>query len=421
MKNTKPSTGNIPLNDMWKWNYVEGTIHRVMSYYNYKETRPPILLSNDVIKKIYRSGDKNKDFGNFVRKLFRIDSEEQLSLRPDGTVTYLSEFSDVSDNSKVNRIYYIGPMFRRSLQNNNDDGQFHQFGAEALGSCSYIIDIEVIRLGLDIFRKFGLSDIHLELSNFGCPECRPHYIKDLKEYWQEAKTDLCPDCSSDFTKYKSEGGVCQSCQNSWQKGPAILDYLCPDCCDNFSLIKKGLANLMVNYTVNPNLNMSFDYYNRIVFKYRAGRTKRSPQIGGGGRYDYLAQSITGKPLYAIGLSTNIEDLISVLEKKKLFPQPIEDFRVFIKATHPDLEITLLQIVQELHDNEISVIIGNTDPDNRKLKETALNEGASLIIILDNILIREGKATVNNLVKMHQEKVNIRDILDNILRLKKALT
>ncbi len=411
----------IPLTEMGKWNHIENTIHRVMSFFNYKEIRPSILLSNEIIKKIYRSGDKNKDFGNFISKLYQIDSEEEISLRPDGTVTYLSEFSEAPETDQIKRIYYIGPMFRRNLNNEKLSGQFHQFGAEVLGSSSYIADVEIIRLGMNIFKKFGLSDVCLELSDFGCEKCRPDYIKQLKEFWEESRESLCPECNSAFVKYKANAGSCVNCHEIWQKSPSILKYLCDNCQENFSLIKKALANLMINYTVNPKLDMSFDYYNKIVFKYRAGKAKKSPYIGGGGRYDYLAQSITGKALNAVGMSADIEELFGLLEKKKLFPQSSNPFKVYIMATHNDLEITLLQLVQELHDNEITVVIGRTGPYNRQQNEIALKEGVSSMVVLDDKMIREGKAMINDLVKKHREVINIRDISRNVLRLKKAMT
>lgn len=412
---------NISLNEMWKWHYVENTIHNVMHFFNYKETRPPIIVSNEVIKNIYSSGDEKKDLDNLINKLFQIESEEGLSLRPDGTVTYLSEFADLSADVSINRIYYIGPMFRRSHKRQQPNGQFHQFGAEALGSSSYIIDVEIIRLGLNIFKKFGLSDVNLELSSFGCKKCRPPYLTDLEKYWKGNQESLCKKCSSDFTFYKSEGSECKKCQKSWQESPSILDYLCDSCTENFVLIKKALANLMITYQINPKMNMSFDYYNQIVFRYRKGKDKNAQYIGGGGRYDYLAQNITGKPLPAIGLSANVEELIALLDMNKLFPIPANVFKVFIMATHPDLEITLLQIIQELHENDINVIVGNTESDHRNQVKVAQNEESSLMIILDNIRIREGKATINNLVKNHREIIHIKDILNNVLRLKKALT
>ncbi|MBW6516219.1 MAG: ATP phosphoribosyltransferase regulatory subunit [Candidatus Cloacimonetes bacterium] len=411
----------IPLTDVWKWRFVEETIHSVMSFFNYNEARPPILISNDVIKKIYYSFSDKKGLDNLISKLYQIESEEKLSLRPDGTVTYLSQYKKLSDDRSINRIYYIGPMFHRSNSESASDGQFHQFGAEALGSSSYIIDVEVIRLGLNIFKKFGLTDVKLELSSFGCEVCRPSYIKELTHYWKGLDNKLCKKCSTDYTPYKIESADCKNCQNLWEKSPSIFDYLCKDCQENFGLIKRALANLMITYTINPKIKMNFEYYNQIVFRYRTVNNKKNHYIGSGGRYDYLAKSITGKVLPAIGLSSNTEELISLLEEKKLFPEQTNLFKVYIMATHLDLEITLLQIVQELHDNNIKVIIGTTESNYHNQLKVAQNDGSSLMIVIDNEMIREGKATIYNLVKNHKEIINISDILKNVLRLKKALS
>jgi len=421
MKKNNTGRRNIPLNEMWKWYYVETTIHNVMKFFNYLETRPPILLSDDVVKKIYNSGDDKKDLDNLLSKLYRIDCDKGLNLRPDGTVTYLSEFQELSEGTSVNRIYYIGPMFRRSVNEPHKDGQFHQFGAEALGSDSYIIDIEIIRLGLHILKKFGLTDISVELGNFGCKECRPSFLKELKNYWNSSKQDLCNSCGDSFVQFIAESAECSTCKSIWQKSPSIFDFLCDACKENFRLIKRALSNLMINYTVKSRMKMNFDYYNRLVFRYSLTYARKTHYIGGGGRYDYLAQSITGKPLSAIGLSACIEELISILDKRNLFTEPENPFKVFVMATHPDLEITLLQLVQELHSNDISVIAGHTDKDSRNHIDTAISEGASVMIVLDDIRIRDGKATINNLVKEHSEIINLSAILTNVKRIQKSLS
>jgi histidyl-tRNA synthetase len=419
MTKSKDNLSNIHIDDMWKWHYVENTINSVMHFFNYTETRPPILLSNEVIHKIYdvegHNSDKSQD------KLYQINSDEKLSLRPDGTVTYLSEFYSNDDLSGIKRIYYIGAMFRRNALDSFFNGQFHQFGAEVLGSDSYITDIEIIRLGLSIFKRFGLKNVKLEINGFGCDECRPIFMDKIRQFWDSVRSKLCTKCAEDHDYYLANADKCHKCKQFLKKSPVVNEFLCDQCYNNFTHIKKALANLMIDYTVNPHLKMNFDYYNQVVFQFIIDTDKGQIVLGGGGRYDNLAKSITGKDLPAIGFSSNIEVLISVLDEKNLFPIPENDFKVFVLASDHELEFTLLQIVQELHEHEIRVVVGKTDPNHLQQKKIASQEGCSIMIVLDDIIIREGKVIVHNLVKNYREDVDLKDIMISVLRLKKAIS
>lgn len=408
----------IPLRDMWKWQYVEQVIHKVMSFFGYKEIRPPLFLSKEVIDKVY---DKDHNI-SMQSSFYQIDSTENIFLRPDGTVTCLYNLLKNEEISDHTFVYYLGQMFRRSRRDNLENtGQFHQFGAEAIGSDSYVIDIETIRLGLNIFKNFGLSNLRLEINSYGCPDCRPVYLKKLHSYWVENHDNLCEDCCSSYSYFVNHSDKCSQCNTLWLKSPAIPNVLCPTCTQNFNHIKKTLANLMINFVVNPHLNMNFPYYNRLVFQYKILNKDEYKIIGSGGRYNNLVRMVTGNMYPAVGFSANIETLLAILEDKNLLPYPDKPFQVYVHTVNPDLETSLLQIVQELRDNEIIVIIGNSEQRSKVHLKTAQKEGCSLMITISNEAIREGKVQIENLAKKHKETINLRDILATITRLKKSLT
>ncbi len=423
MTNTKNDFQNnelrrtIDIKDMWKWQHLEQVIHETMIFFNYQEIRPPMFLTQDIIDKVY---DVDK-FTTIVDSFYRIGDEDDTYLRPDGTISYLTHLFGSNSVKDRNLVYYVGPMFRKFGNPNDVNGQFHQFGAEAIGSDSYVTDIETIRLGLKIFRQFGLVNTQLEINSYGCPNCKHKFENKRYKYWQENEDKLCSECSKSYANFIRSAENCKKCNTLWLNSPIIFDECCDKCTENFNVIKKNLANLMCDFTVNPHLNMSFPYYDNIIFKYKVPYKKDYLMIGGGGRYNNLVKTLTGKDIPAIGFSANMEPIIAVMENDKLFPVRKKPFQVYILATSQELETSLLQIVQELRDNQIKVIIGPTTKNSSKLVSTAQNESCSIMVVINEDSIREGKVVVNDLVKKHQQAINLRDILPSINRLKKTLS
>ena len=196
--------------------------------------------------------------------------------------------------------------------------------------------------------------------------------------------------------------------------------MCTKCKSNFNRVKKIQANLGNRYKVNPHLYKNFAYYNETVFDFVVTHEGSEIVIGGGGRYDYLSAKITGKKIPAVGFYLNLDILFEIMETRGMFQSRLQDFKVFICSESENLEMMTLQIAQELHAQGIKTILSPEISTTAKEIKQAISKGCSVMLIIRDDNIREGKILLRNLVKEHQDYVSLKDTLPAIILARKAL-
>jgi len=396
--------------DIHKWRQIEATIHDVMSLFDYEEVRPAILQDTDTLLRGLTEITLEKTVLPPEKYVITVSNEKrELSLRPEGTITLLNSSLSTKAQQEAQRVYYIGPMFRRLA----DQGckEFIQLGAEALGVNCSLGDNEIMNLALRICRRLGLPNIQLEVGSFGCEKCRPSYVKVYKDHLDNHQSDLCDICRTDLTILPECAN--ESCKSVYETSPMIKDYLCPDCMADLQQIQRTLSNLMIPYTTNHRLYKNFDYYNRTVFTISSTYNDQLYLLGGGGRYDCLSKRIIGKELPSIGFALDLDTVFSLMKEAKLFRIEQPPFKVYLYSQTPTLELMLAQIRQELHSQNFSTVIGNTGADLNKESKQARKKACSVICVLREDSVLNGKVLITNLNKDHQESVNLRDILNHL--------
>jgi len=409
---------------VWKWKVLEQKIAHVLSLHDYQEIRLSVLQDYQVINEgitALMQQDEARQATQSIVNLSQPNSDlSLLTLRPEGTISVLHHTAKIIQDHDVYRFYYLGPMFRKEKQ--DSPSEFHQLGVELLGSKSVISESEVISLGIKICQQLGLKDIRLQLNSFGCQNCRNSFFEDMKSYLKKHESEFCPSCFQKlFTNPLANTG-CEhpQCVTALNKGPKIMDYLCPTCHRNFAKVKSIQANLAHQYTVNPKLFKNFAYYNGTVFDFVIKVQGKEQVIGGGGRYDYLSRMITGKNIPAVGFYLNIDNIFEIMDRRGLFSPLDKTFSVYISSQSEDLEMMLLQIAQELHENNIKTVISTDKHSIEEDAALATKAKCELMLIIRDENIREGKILMRNLVKEHQDYIKLDGILDAILLARKAL-
>lgn len=411
--------------DVWKWKIIESKVDRLLALYDYQEIRLSILQDYHVLRNgitALMHGDQAEDVTERVLNLCVPDNNISLiSLRPEGTISVLHHTARIIKPGEIHRFYYHGPMFRKDKDLN--PMEFYQLGVEYLGSDSVLSENEVISLGMKICRQLGLTDTTLELNSYGCEECRQPYFRALREYLEANRGNSCQSCFETINANPMTDTSCNQprCRSFIADAPKVSDYLCDKCRQNFSKVKRIQANLAHTYKVNHGLYKNFSYYNETVFDFIVTHKGERLVIGGGGRYDYLSAKITNKPIPAVGFYLNLDTIFEVMEERKIFAHTGQRFTTYICAQSPDLEIMMLQIATELHDNGIMTIVSPELLSTEEEKKNALERGASLILILRDDNIREGKILMHNLVKNHPAYLPINQVVNEILIARKALT
>lgn len=182
-----------------QWQYVEKTIRNVCDLFGYKEIRTPIFEHTELF---LRGIGETTDVVSKEMYTFKDRGERSITLRPENTAAtvraYLEHklYADIT----LNKLFYIGPMFRYDRPQAGRYRQFHQFGVEAIGTANPAIDAEIIILATQFLKSLGLNELKLQLNSVGCPKCRPVYREKLQDFLRDKVKDLCPDCQSRFER-----------------------------------------------------------------------------------------------------------------------------------------------------------------------------------------------------------------------------
>lgn len=307
------------------WNRVEEAARRVFRAYNYQEIRTPILEPTQLFA---RGVGEETDIVTKEMYSFEDRDGSSLTLRPEATASVIRAYLEhrLDQRPGLQKLYYIGPMFRRERPQKGRYRQFYQIGAEAIGSQSPAVDAEVIELVLELLREVGLTDFELLLNSVGCPACRPAYVELLRTRLRQDAPAMCADCQRRAETNPLRVLDCKAPEDQpiIERLPAILDHLCPECREHFERLKRMLAARDIAFTPAPRLVRGLDYYMRTTFEVLHGALGAQNSVLGGGRYDGLAQALgSRRPAPGIGFSIGEDRLVLTLEQTRGEPEQSE--------------------------------------------------------------------------------------------------
>ena len=396
------------------WYYIENIIKEVLQIYGYREIRTPSFEHTELF---VRGIGETTDIVNKEMFTFQDRKGRSLTLRPEGTAPVVRAYLEhnMSRENPLVKLFYLGNMFRCEKPQAGRYRQFNQFGLEAIGSQSPLIDAEIIQASLEIYKKIGLTDLKLVINSVGCRECRPKYLEALKEYFKDRKELLCSDCRERYDKNPLRILDCKNkqCQIEIKNSPTIFDYLCEDCREHFQKLKEFLDSIGVVYQVNPLLVRGLDYYTKTAFEIISGELGSQNAVGGGGRYDYLVEELGGKPTPAVGFAAGIERMIATLEKQGVKIPSWEGLKVFVATVSTEDHSSALKIVKQIRENGVSAEMDFLDKSLKAQMRLANKFNVSYVVIVGQEELKEQKVTIKNMSNGQQEKVAISKILPYI--------
>ena len=303
---------------------MESTARAVFRAYHYQEIRTPILEETQLFA---RGVGAETDI--VTKEMYTFDDRDgsSLTLRPENTASVIRAYIEhrLDQRPGVQKLYYMGPMFRRERPQKGRYRQFYQIGAEAIGSESPMIDAEVIAMVVEILRQAGLTGFQLLVNSVGDRKCRPAYVERLRRELEPVAPDMCGDCRrrSETNPLRVLDCKVEADQPIIERLPMLVDHLCDECRAHFEAVKKHLCDLGIAYEVKPRLVRGLDYYMRTTFEVVHGALGAQNSVLGGGRYDGLAEDL-GSKVHSPGIGFSIgEDrlVMSVEESQK--PEPLD--------------------------------------------------------------------------------------------------
>jgi len=298
------------------WNFVEDVARRVFHAYNYQEIRTPIFEETQLFA---RGVGEETDI--VTKEMYTFDDRDgnSLTLRPENTASVVRAYIEhrLDQQPGLQKLYYMGPMFRRERPQKGRYRQFFQIGAEVIGSDSPAIDAEVIELVTEILKQCGLEGFEVFINSVGCSDCRPIFVERLRQQLQSVKSALCQDCQrrADTNPLRVLDCKIPEDQPVIDTLPSILDHLCGVCRPHFDTVRQFLTDRGIAYTVRPRLVRGLDYYMRTTFEFVHGALGAQNSVLGGGRYDGLAEQL-GSKVHSpgIGFSIGEDRLVMSLEE-----------------------------------------------------------------------------------------------------------
>jgi histidyl-tRNA synthetase len=306
------------------WNQVEAVARDVFRIYNYQEIRTPILEETALFA---RGVGQETDIVS--KEMYTFDDRDgsSLTLRPEATASVMRAYIEHRLDQKpgLQKLYYIGPMFRRERPQKGRYRQFYQIGAEAIGSESPAVDAEVIEMVIDLLRRSGLEGFQLLINSVGDQNCRPQYVALLKEKLLDVAARLCDDCQRRAETNPLRVLDCKvpEDQELINALPSIQDHLCEPCRIHFNAVKSHLDDRGIHYEVRPRMVRGLDYYMRTTFEIVHGSLGAQNSVLGGGRYDGLAESL-GSRVHSpgIGFSIGEDRLVMSVEQAPIKEDPL---------------------------------------------------------------------------------------------------
>src|SRR5579875_2124473 len=310
------------------WNHVEATARQVFARYNFGEIRTPIFEDTQlfargvgeetdiVSKEMYTWEDRARA---------QSEKAQSLTLRPENTAGVVRAYIEhkLGDTGLLQKLYYIGPQFRRERPQKGRYRQFWQIGAEVIGPASAgsespLRDAEVLEMLASFLDELGISGWKLVLNSVGSSSDRPRYVAALREALQDKAPRMCVDCQRRAETNPLRVLDCKVPEDQpiIETLPRIADYLDEASKAHFAAVLAALDACQVPYEVNPRLVRGLDYYTRTTFEFTHGGLGAQNALLGGGRYDGLSEMLGGPKAPGIGFAMGLDRLILTLQAQE---------------------------------------------------------------------------------------------------------
>ena len=404
------------------WHFIEQYMRDICKTYGFNEIRTPVFEDT---KLFLRGIGETTDVVQKEMYTFSTGdhTDQTFTLRPENTASAVRAYLEnkVYGKEGLTKWFYIGPMFRHDKPQAGRYRQFHQFGAEVLGSQSPVVDSEVICMILQLLRSFGLQDLNVEVNSVGCPNCRPTYREKLIAFFEPKKEQLCPDCQERLYKNPLRILDCknETCKDLSVGAPEIHEHLCTECHDHFEEVKTLLDAANVQYNLNPRLVRGLDYYTKTAFEVQYTPLGAQSAVAGGGRYEGLVEQLEGPSTPAIGFAMGMERLLLALEKQNLLPEPAVDPSVFVVALGDAAKVEAFKIVQSVREHYIPCEMDGQGKSMKAQLKYANKINAKYVIILGDDELANGEAIVRFMETSEQETVPLSTISEHITSLVKG--
>jgi histidyl-tRNA synthetase len=389
--------------DRGTWHAAEKAAADVARRFGYEEIVTPLIEAAELIERV------GEDTDAVAKELYRFEDRggRKLALRPEATAGIVRAYFEGHLNQLPQpvRLFLIGPMFRYNRPQKGRYRQFFQLDVEAIGGESPALDAEVIEIAATWLREIGLGDLRMDLNSIGDAKCRPVYLDLLRAYYRPLKDQLHGDCQRRLESNPLLLLDCKvpQCQPFKVDAPRITDHLCEECAAAWTAVRRLLDAAAIEYRHDPYLVRGLDYYTRTVFEfYPANREGSQDALGGGGRYDGLAEAEGWPATPGVGFASGLDRVTEMVTETgaEVIAVPPADVLVLADA---GLEVAAAEVARICR-TAISVAV-DYEPKSLKAKMRSANKlGARWVVLLSAGEAGRRVAQLKNMASGEQAEV-----------------
>jgi histidyl-tRNA synthetase len=385
---------------------VEATAAAIFARAGYERIATPAFEDTELFERgVGRSTD-------IVRKeMFTFEDKggRSVTLRPEGTAPICRAYLEhgMQKLAQPVKLYYSGPFFRHERPQAGRYRQFHQIGAETIGSDSPLADAESITLLADLLAELGAPGVELRLGTLGSREARRAYLEELKAHLHANEAELSKDVREriDINPLRAFDADDEGTRGVMESAPTIVERLEGDDASHFEEVRALLDAAGVEYEIDPTLVRGLDYYTRTIFSFVCSGLGAQSEVGGGGRYDGLIEQLGGPPTPAVGWAAGIERILLALGEREIETRPA----VFISYTGDDARVAI-ELASELRR---AGLVAEMDLAGRSVKgqfKHANRIGADLVVVLV-----DGAVRLKDMESGEQDAIERADLVAEIER------
>lgn len=412
-------TRDILPDEMGYWQWVEAVARDIFAKAAYQEIRTPIVEHTDLFE---RGIGEATDVVGKEMYTFKDRGDRSITLRPEGTAGVVRSYIEhgLATQGSVQRLWYVGPMFRYERPQAGRQRQFHQIGVEVLGSPSARADAEAIAIATEILKTLGLKNLELNLNSIGSPDDRRTYREALVAYLTPYKDDLDPDSQDRLTRnpLRILDSKNAGTQEILESAPSILDQLSPESAQRFAQVQQLMTDLGVRYTLNPKLVRGLDYYTHTVFEIQSSDLGAQATVCAGGRYDGLVAELGGAATPAVGWAIGLERLIILLQQLSQLPTVTIDFYMVSRGNHAEAQALIL--AQQLRRLNFKVELDLSGSAFGKQFKRADRSGAAACLILGDAEAETKTVQLKWLASGEQQAITQADLLGKVDNLRQQI-
>lgn len=398
------------------WQYIYSTAHKILGLANYNEIRTPIIEETSLF---LRTIGETTDIINKEMYSFNDQGNRSITLRPEGTASIARAVLQhkLYKIQAIQKLWYLGPMFRYERPQQGRQRQFHQLGIECYGSNNPILDAEIIYLATQVLTSLQCTDYFLEINSIGHAEDRIRYRDSLKNYLTKYEDSL----DNESKKYLATNPLrildMKEChiQEILHEAPKLTEFINHESHKHFTEVKAYLNSLNIKYNINTNLVRGLDYYNNTVFEIKTKQLGTQNTICGGGRYNNLTTQLGGELIPAAGWGIGIERLLLMI-KNKIDINEDTLYIYLIMKTHEGIKYGL-SLIPLFYDYQLTYEIDLSSSSLQKQIQKASKKKAKICIIIGENEVMNNHITVKWLDTYKQQTYLLPDFKQILQSLK----